>query len=55
MIVFVIAHDHDHVRESLTCPLEELLDHQALLTFLQGIAAVGSTNVTHYADVATQD
>jgi hypothetical protein len=43
------------VREPLTHALEELLDDHAFRAFLQGIATVGSPNISGYADVAAQD
>jgi hypothetical protein len=55
VIVLVVAHDHDHVREPFAHALEKLFYDQALSTFYQRIATFGAPNVSSHTYVSTQD
>ena len=53
MIVFVVAHDHDHMRESITAAPEEITDAEAATAFLDTVG-VRTANVGSHQDVAAE-
>jgi hypothetical protein len=54
VIVFVIAHDHDHMRKPIAGSGKEILDALAASTF-KHVVGVGTTNVSGHADVTAED
>ena len=54
VIVFVIAHDHDHVREPIAGSGKEIHDALAASTFKQ-VVSVGTANISGHADVTAED
>jgi hypothetical protein len=55
MIVFVIAHNENHMWESLRASLKERMESVATIFFTHGVVGITLCNVRGHADVAAQD
>jgi hypothetical protein len=55
MIVFVIAHNENHVRESLRASLKEVMESVATVLLAHDVGSVTLCHVCGHTDVAAQD
>ena len=55
MIVFVIAHNENHMWKSLTASLEEVMESVATILFTHGIVGIALRHIVGNANVAAQD
>jgi len=55
VIVFMIAHDEDHVWEPCTTALKELMVSSATIIWTHDVVGITLCNIVGHTDVAAQD
>jgi hypothetical protein len=55
MIVFVIAHNENHMRKTATASFKEVMESVATILFAHGVVGITLCHVRGHTDIAAQD